>query len=52
MTGEPSPDLSQPTGRMTIACVTREPGDRMRSVPIPEDIAGRFAIASDGGTER
>jgi YbgC/YbaW family acyl-CoA thioester hydrolase len=40
------------TGRMTIACVTKEPGDRMRSVPIPENIAGRFAVAVDRGPER
>jgi acyl-CoA thioester hydrolase len=39
------------TGRQTIACVRMEPGDRMRSVPIPEDIARRFAVAPDAGAE-
>jgi YbgC/YbaW family acyl-CoA thioester hydrolase len=39
------------TGRMTIACVTKKPDDRMRAIPIPEDIAGRLAVAPERETE-
>jgi acyl-CoA thioester hydrolase len=34
-------------GSMTIACVTTKDGDRMRSVPIPEDVAARLAVAPE-----
>jgi 4-hydroxybenzoyl-CoA thioesterase/acyl-CoA thioester hydrolase len=35
------------TGSMTIVCVTKKPGDRMRSVPIPADVAARLAVAPE-----
>ncbi len=33
-------------GTLTIACVAKEPGQPMRSTPIPTDIASRFAVAA------
>jgi acyl-CoA thioester hydrolase len=45
-------DVQVATGRMTIACVTREPGDRMRSVSIPEDVVARLAVAREPEVER
>jgi acyl-CoA thioester hydrolase len=35
------------SGSMTIACVTRKAGDRMRSAPIPEEVAARLAVAPE-----
>ncbi len=35
-------------GALTIACVTKVPGQPMRGTPIPADIADRFAEASGG----
>jgi len=34
------------TGSMTIACVSVTPGQPMRAVPFPADIAGCFEVAS------
>jgi YbgC/YbaW family acyl-CoA thioester hydrolase len=36
------------TGALTIACVTRSPGERMKAVPIPADIKARFRVAPEG----
>ena len=33
------------TGRMTIKCVSRMPGEPMRSIDIPADIDSRFQVA-------
>ena len=33
------------TGSMTIACVTKRPGEPLRSTPIPETIASNFSVA-------
>jgi acyl-CoA thioester hydrolase len=35
------------TGSMTVACVSAVPGQRMRAVPFPADIVGRFEVAPD-----
>jgi acyl-CoA thioester hydrolase len=35
------------TGSMTIACVAKSSDDRMRSAPIPEDVAARLAVAPE-----
>ncbi len=32
-------------GALTVACVAKEPGQPMRSTPIPPEIASRFAVA-------
>jgi acyl-CoA thioester hydrolase len=45
-------DVRIATGSMTIACVTKKPDDRMRSTPIPEDIAARLAVAPEPETDR
>lgn len=37
------------TGALTIACVTRRPGEAMRAVPIPPEIAARFRVAPETG---
>jgi acyl-CoA thioester hydrolase len=34
-------------GSMTVACVTHLPGEPMRAVEIPGDIAARFEVAAD-----
>lgn len=33
------------TGRVTIACATRRPGEPMRSAPIPAEVRARLAVA-------
>lgn len=33
------------TGSLTIACVTKRPGEPLAATPIPADIAERFAVA-------
>jgi acyl-CoA thioester hydrolase len=43
-------DKKVATGGMTIACVTRAPGDRMRSAPIPAEVAARLTVAPEGRT--
>jgi acyl-CoA thioester hydrolase len=45
-------DVKVATGSMTIACVTKAPGDRMRSVPIPEDVTARLSVAPEPGSDR
>ena len=35
------------TGALTIVCVTAKPGEPMKAIRIPEDIASRFAVAAD-----
>lgn len=35
------------SGRMTVACVSHRPGEPMRAMPIPADIAARFSVAPD-----
>ena len=39
------------TGALTIVCVRRGPGGAMQSVPIPDEIASRFAVAPDSSAE-
>ena len=34
------------TGTLTIACVSKRPGEPMRGVEIPAEIADRFAVAA------
>ena len=34
------------TGSLTVACVTKQPDGTMKAVPIPADIATRFAVAA------
>jgi acyl-CoA thioester hydrolase len=34
------------TGAMTIACVSKRPGEPLKSIPIPADIAARFQAVS------
>ncbi len=34
------------SGRLTIACVRKRPGERMTSTAIPAGIAGRFGVAA------
>jgi acyl-CoA thioester hydrolase len=34
------------TGGLTIACVRRTPGEPMKSIEIPEEIAARFQVAA------
>lgn len=34
------------TGATTIACVSKRPGEAMRAIDIPADVAGRFAVAA------
>ena len=41
-----SGDTRIATGTLTIACVARKPGEPMRAIPIPPDIADRFEVAS------
>jgi acyl-CoA thioester hydrolase len=45
-------DVKVATGSMTIACVTKKAGDRMRSAPIPEDITARLSVAPVSGSDR
>jgi YbgC/YbaW family acyl-CoA thioester hydrolase len=35
------------TGGMTIVCVARRPGEPLKAMSIPADVAGRFAVARD-----
>jgi acyl-CoA thioester hydrolase len=37
------------TGELTIACVRRSPGEPMKSIEIPPEIAARFQVAADVG---
>jgi YbgC/YbaW family acyl-CoA thioester hydrolase len=41
-------DTTIAKGDLTIACVLKRPGEPMKSIEIPEDIAARFQIAGDG----
>jgi len=36
------------TGELTIACVRRVPGEPMKSIDIPAEIAARFQVAAGG----
>jgi acyl-CoA thioester hydrolase len=36
------------TGELTIACVRRTPGEAMKSIDIPADVAARFQVAGEG----
>jgi acyl-CoA thioester hydrolase len=38
-------DTKIATGRLTIACATRRPNERMRGMAIPPEIRARFAVA-------
>jgi YbgC/YbaW family acyl-CoA thioester hydrolase len=41
------------TGRLTIACATRQPNQPMRAAPIPPEVRSRLAVApSTGAAER
>ena len=40
------------TGSMSIACVTRGPNGRLRSVPIPPNVAARLAVAPGAEADR
>ena len=33
------------TGALTVVCVTARPGEPMKAIRIPEEIASRFAVA-------
>jgi YbgC/YbaW family acyl-CoA thioester hydrolase len=35
-------------GSMTVACVTQKPGEPMRAVAIPDDVASRFVVHANG----
>ena len=35
------------SGRMTVACVSHRPGEPMKGIAIPADIAARFEVAPD-----
>ena len=39
------------TGTLTIACVSRRPNEPMKAVPIPVEIASRFAAAAGADLE-
>ena len=39
------------TGSMTIACVTKRPGEPLRSTPIPATIADHFSVARTNTNE-
>jgi len=39
------------TGLLTIACVSKRPGEPMRSIEIPQDIASRFSVAPQAPEE-
>ena len=38
-------------GTLTVACVTKAPGQPLRSTPIPPEIASRFAVAPAAGDD-
>ena len=38
------------TGTLTIACANKRPGEPMKAIPIPPDIAARFEVAADPAT--
>lgn len=38
------------TGSLTIACASHRPGQPLKAIPIPPDIAARFQIATGAGT--
>jgi YbgC/YbaW family acyl-CoA thioester hydrolase len=42
-------DTQLASGTMTIACTNRAPDGRMKSMPIPKDIAARFEVAESPG---
>jgi acyl-CoA thioester hydrolase len=42
-------DTKVATGSMTIVCVRVTPGEPMKAVPIPPEIAARFAVAERAG---
>lgn len=33
------------TGSLTVACVRKRPGEPMKAIPIPDEIAARFQVA-------
>ena len=35
------------TGALTVVCVTARPGEPMKAIRIPEEIASRFAVAAE-----
>jgi YbgC/YbaW family acyl-CoA thioester hydrolase len=43
-------DTTIAKGDLTIACVLKSPGEPMRSIEIPPDIAARFQVAGTGDT--
>jgi YbgC/YbaW family acyl-CoA thioester hydrolase len=36
------------SGELTITCVSKRPGEAMKTIPIPADIAARFRPAAEG----
>ena len=38
-------DTTIATGTMTVACVRLKPGEPVKAIPIPADIAARFPMA-------
>jgi len=40
-------DATVATGSLTVACVSRIPGQPMQAIPIPSSIAGRFQSATE-----
>ena len=42
-------DTTIAKGDLTIACVLKRPGEPMKSIEIPEDVAARFQVAAKSG---
>ena len=42
-------DTTVAKGDLTIACVLKRPGEPMKSIEIPADVAGRFQVSPDDG---
>ena len=40
------------TGRLTIACATRQPNEPMRAAPIPPEVRSRLAVAPSTGAAK
>ena len=40
------------TGRLTIACATRQPNQPMRAAPIPPEVLSRLAVAPSTGAAK
>ena len=46
-----SGDVKVASGTMTIACVSKKPGEPMKSIPIPAQILSHLQVAPGGGSD-